>query len=628
VSVPYGMTGVPARVVELLGRGVLSALDVELARSLSELAGEAREEVMLALALASNAVQRGHVCLDLRRLRAAPLLDAEGVAIPDVTLPPHDQWIGTLRSCPELIGDGSAWTPLVLDEVNRLYLQRYHRYQQQLARRLRARATSLVEVSAPVLRDGLARLFVDDDGLSEQKLAAVVAVSQRLAIVSGGPGTGKTTTVLKILALLQEQALATRNQPLRLALLAPTGKAARRLQESIHARLADLAVQQSVREALEVTPSTIHRALGFQPRTPTRFRHDADNPLAADVVLVDEASMVDLALMAKLAAAVRTDAHLVLLGDKDQLASVQAGAILGDMWGDTGGRAYSRAFLDRMAELTGQDVPRVAGSRGPGIQDALVQLTKSYRYQATSGIAALARAINRGDGDAAMAVLEGEGAMPYGEAAMLELHEQRPVTGALAASVEAGFGPMLRCNDPRSRLELMSRFRILCAHRRGALGVETLNVLVEEHLERAGLLSADTPFYDGRPILVTRNDYQLELFNGDVGVMCKVGDSCRAFFFGERGTLRSIHPGRLPPHETVFAMTVHKSQGSEFDRVAVLLPERSSPILTRELVYTAVSRARRSVDIHGSEQVLRQAVARRIERASGLRDALWYDHEP
>jgi exodeoxyribonuclease V alpha subunit len=547
-------------------------------------------------------VQRGHVCLDLHALGRRPLLDDEEQPV-EFQLPALDGWLVALKqSALVCTPDAEQRSPLVLDEDGRLYLHRYADYQHRLAQRLTARVNRSFDVHEETLRSSMARLFPSgDDKLSatrdEQRLAAEVAVRRSLCVISGGPGTGKTTTVVKILAMVQQQALKLEGSPATIALLAPTGKAAARLAESINERVSSLDCAEAVKNAIPRSASTIHRELGFLPRTPTRFRHDALNPLTADVVLVDEASMVDLALMTKLVEAVPQEARLILLGDKDQLASVEAGAILGDI------------------------------SRGLSKRDCMVQLTKSYRYDESSGIGALARAINLGDADTALSVLRGDRGMPYGEVALAHLDDNRPLHGALGATVVEGFGAYLQSDDPAERLEQLSRFRVLCAHRRGGLGVETMNVLIEQRLREAGVIRGDGPYYDGRPIIITKNDYQLGLFNGDVGVVHRRREGRQrqaavVYFPTPEGGARAVHPGRLPPHETVFAMTVHKSQGSEFGRVALLLPKRVSPILTRELVYTGISRARERVDLYGHADVLRDAIGRTIERASGLAGAL------
>lgn len=571
--------------------GALSPLDARFAEAMVRLVDHPAKHlplVRLAAALASRAVERGHVCADLERLSREPLLDADGVVVnaePPFAL---GDALAALEASP-LVCDGSVDTPLVLRQT-RLYLHRYYMYERRLAEALRRRASS-IDVDEAVLAGGLARLFAEASA-EEQKQAARRAVESRLAVISGGPGTGKTTTVAKILALLVEQAEA-RGHRLRVQLVAPTGKAAQRLGESLDATVAKLDTSEAVRAAIPRRASTIHRALGYQPRTPTRFRFAHKNPMSVDVLLADEASMIDLALMTKLVEAVPRDARLILLGDKDQLASVDAGAVLSDIW------------------------------EAEALAPFVSKLTRTFRFAERSGIAALARAIVAGDADRALDVLRGEDEMPYGEVA---LHDGVTAIAAelpseLAFSIRHELGPLLRARAPEDRLERLHAFRILCAHRRGPAGVLALNVAVERFLRAEGLVRADGDFYDGRPVIVTANDHQLGLYNGDIGVVCHEGGARRVYFAAEGGP-RAIPLGRLPPHETVYAMTVHKSQGSEVGRVALMLPPAPSPLVTRELLYTAVTRARDHVDIFGTAEVLRHGMARRIERASGLTEAL------
>lgn len=576
-----------------VAEGALSPLDARFAEAMVRLVDHDETQltlVRLAAALASRAVQRGHVCADLERISQEALLDGDGTPVGDGR-PPFAlaAALAALAASP-LVSDGSTPTPLVLQR-GRLYLYRYYAYERRLAEALRRRAAFESAVDETVLEVGLARLFAEP-GAEEQRRAAKRAVQTRLSVISGGPGTGKTTTVAKILALLAEQAEA-RGDGIRVELVAPTGKAAQRLGESLDATIAKLATSDAVRASIPRRASTIHRALGYQPRTPTRFRYGRHNPMSVDVLLADEASMIDLALMTKLIEAVPSEARVILLGDKDQLASVEAGAVLADMW------------------------------EAEALAPCVSTLTKTFRFGERSGIAALARAILAGDSVGALDVLRGESEMPYGEVA---LHEG--ITSAtaelpqeLAFAVEHDLGPLLRARDPAERLEKLHAFRILCAHRRGPAGVFALNLAVERQLRATGLVRADGNFYDGRPVIVTANDHQLGLFNGDIGVVCHEGGARRVFFAAE-GRPRAVPLGRLPQHETVYAMTVHKSQGSEVKRVALVLPPEPSPILTRELLYTAVTRARDHVDVFGSPAVLSHAMGRRIERASGLTDAL------
>lgn len=613
-------------------RGVFSALDRHFALTLARLRPSS-DVAVLGAALASRAVQHGHVCADLRRLTTSALLDREEQPIVEPRLPELGEFRAALEAS-DFVGDGTRPTPLVLDAADRLYLYRYFRYERRLAAAIQSRASALEEVDVERLRAGVQRLFPRAQsslGERQQRLATLVALLGRFAVISGGPGTGKTHTVAKMLVLMLE--LFDGNKEIRVALLAPTGKAKQRLAESIEksarALIGDL--------PLPYEASTIHRVLGYQPRTPTRFRHDADNPLSYDVVIVDEASMVDLALMSKLVDAVPKHARLILLGDKDQLASVEAGAILGDIYADASG-PYSAELARRIGEITGERLPSAQKVRK--MRDRLVHLTESFRYPTNSGIAALARAVNAGDADLALATLRGRPIPPgrgqlsldfsgqraaaqSSDVALHEISDAAALARLIRPAVTIGFRALLDEMDVAKKLDRLGAFRVLCAHRRGDFGVDALNQLIEEALADAGLIRPDTDFYSGRPILVTQSDYQLELYNGDVGVLAESEGRLKAWFLGPKGELRRFSPARLPPHETVFAMTVHKSQGSEFERAFLILPPGPSPIVTRELVYTGLTRARQRIEIVATERVLSLAIAQRIERASGLSDALW-----
>lgn len=587
--------------------GVLSGLDVAVAESLGRLAGESRGEVLLATALASRAVRQGHVCLDLARTVAeGPPRDDTGEPAAGATLPALAPWAAALRDSP-LVAAATAdapLAPLVLDAAHRLYLRRYWLHQESLAAAICGRAAALADgVDEALLADGLTRLFgpADDGAPDQQRVAASTAVCRRFCVVSGGPGTGKTHTVVRILALAIEQALAAGTPPPRIALMAPTGKAAARLQEAVRAGTGSLDCAPEVRAGIPGEATTIHRALGVARRGATTFRRHRADPLRADLVVVDEASMVDLALMARLFDALPAAARVVLLGDQDQLASVEAGAVLGD--------------------ICNSGAPRRGAAAGaaPGMSEAIVQLDRSYRF--AGGIGALARAINAGAVDAVWTALDAGGDVGWYAAGS---------DGGLGADGEAlvrrGLEDFRRARTARERMQALERFRVLCAHRRGPGGVEAVNAQIEQLLADQGAIRLDGEWYIGRPILVTRNDYHLRLFNGDVGIIAAAEDDSsrrQAVFLAPDGGERRLSPARLPPHETVFAMSVHKSQGSEFDAVAVLLPPEPSPVVSRELLYTAVTRARRHATIIAPRAVVDHAVGHAIARASGLRDRLW-----
>jgi exodeoxyribonuclease V alpha subunit len=605
--------------------GHLTDLDVHLTGLMVRLAGTDDPAVVLAAALASHRTGEGHVCADLAAVAGGPLLDD----VPDAPLAPAlPEWLAALRRVPVVVGAPGDHTPLVLDAAGRLYLHRYWAYERLLADALLARAAVRPTVDVSRLSDAVAVVFPRESGgpvPDWQRVAAVTAALRGLCVISGGPGTGKTSTVVRLLGVLA----AVSDGPLAIRLAAPTGKAAGRLQEAVRDHLDDL--PPALRERLPAEASTLHRLLGARRRGPG-VRHDDRDPVPADVVVVDEASMVDLALMAKLVRALRPGARLVLLGDRDQLASVEAGAVLGDVCAGAG--SASAAFAAELAAVTGEALP--AGDPAPGspMRDTVVLLRHSWRFGAGSGIGRLAAAVNRGDGDGVLAEL----AAGHADVGWRTLDDQPGALAAALAEVAVpGFAPYCeRVHDGATDAEVfeaLGRFRVLCAHRHGLWGVERANRLVEGALADHGLVQLSGPWYTGRPVLVTRNDPALRVFNGDVGIVRpNVGPGVRRDGAGGRPSVvfarpasepLRVPPVRLPPHETVWATTVHKSQGSEFDRVVLVLPAEPSRVVTRALLYTAITRARSRVEVWGSEAVVRAAVATRVERSSGLRDALW-----
>jgi exodeoxyribonuclease V alpha subunit len=570
--------------------GVLAPADVHVARRLVELAGDVDEWVALAAALAVRGPRLGHVYVDISTIHRSATVDAEEpVDLTTLPWPDAEAWLERLSASGLVaVGEDGAAADLPLRLIGTsLYLDRYWREERRLAADLRAlRDRGVANVRDDALADGLARMFGDEPD-SRQSLAAETAVRRRFAVVAGGPGTGKTTTVARIVALLLEQARAAGSAEPLVALAAPTGKAAARLIESVHEEAAGLDVSDDARERLlGLDASTLHRLLGWRPGTHSRFRHDRTNRLPHDVVIVDETSMVSLSLMAKLVEAVRAEARLVLVGDPGQLTSIEAGAVLGDIVGP-------------------------AGEGAPGI----VVLDRVHRYG--GAIARVAEAIRRGDADAVIEALAGVTWIPVdaaeAEDALGPVHDAA-VTSARAVMEAASAGAGAEA------IEALGAFRILCAHRRGDHGVTAWTSRIEAWLatEFPGF-GAEGDWYVGRPLLVTENDYGLRLYNGDTGVVISSGPGHVSAAFERGGEVVEFSPTRLAAVDTVYAMTVHKSQGSQFDTAAVLLPDPTSPILTRELLYTAVTRARRELILVGTEEAIRAAVSRPIERASGLR---------
>lgn len=535
--------------------------------------------VSLAAAMLSRSIREGNICLPLGTAPPYP------VAASDFGLsewPAATEWRSALANS-MAVGGPDAQTPLVIDESDRLYLRRYWNYQQRLA--------------VALLKKAVGNQAAGRGKAGTQAGAIDAAVTNALTIISGGPGTGKTTTVLHILVrLLQEP----KNERLRVALAAPTGKAAARLEETVRTGLETVGCPDEVKARMPRSASTIHRLLGVKGNS-VYFRHDLQNPLPIDLLVIDEASMVALPLLCKLFDALPERCRIILLGDHDQLASVEPGAVL--------------------ADIVDAAVP--SGSR---LGNAVVTLEKNFRFSEQSGIHHLCGAVRQGDANQAIRILREQS---YADLVSCELHEPRELAAKLSRAVLDGFAAFAAEKEPAAALARLKIFRVLSALRRGPFGVKNLNRKIESVLQDAEMIPQRlTPSYAGKPILITQNDYQLQLYNGDVGVLlpdlaaAENPDQLWAWFIGKENTLRRFAPARLPEHETAYAMTVHKSQGSEFDRVLFILPERDAPVLTRELIYTGLTRARSQVEFWWNEAVFAKAVARRAERHSGLRDLL------
>ncbi len=608
----------PAWTAALMKNTIFSPLDVHFAGLMTRLSGTESEALFLAAALASHYQGLGHICLDLSGLAGKTLAEGE----PDSPVcPPLKRWSQELEK-QEVVGKPGEYKPLILNGP-RLYLYRYWDYEKKLVDFLKERITEeALPADEASLRVGLERLFPSSDpGETDwQKVAALASVWKRFCVISGGPGTGKTFTVAKILALLLQQQ---NPAPPRMALAAPTGKAAARLQEALIKARERLDCPDPVKAALPLEAFTLHRLLKPIPGSPY-FRYDSKTFLPFEVVVIDEASMVDLALLSKLVQALSPKSRLILLGDKDQLASVEAGAVLGDICGFKKNPGFSKDFQGVYQRITGERLEvGAAEASGTGMKDAVIPLKKSYRFSSSSGIGALSRAVNEGDGAGAYDLLR--------EANAADIRWQHlPRPEALEAAMKdlavSGFSGYFQPIPAGKMLDLFGRFRILCALREGPYGVLALNRLMEHLLRQAGLIRQAGRWYPGRPVMVIKNDYPLRLFNGDMGITLPDPDgnqALRVFFPSPDGGVRKFPPLRLPEHETVYAMTVHKSQGSEFDRVLLILPDRDAPVLTRELIYTGITRARMQVEIWGEERTFCRAVSRRIQRSSGLREALW-----
>lgn len=607
--------------------GVIRSVDYQLAAFLSEQQRLSEAQQLLST-LVSFELASGNVCLPLSKLKSPLGYWPEEIVELIVTI----DW-DSLVEDGSILGSGEGVTPLVLDK-ERVYLYRYWQYECQTAEALNARQ-GRVSVDEELLTRGLAQFFPHqpNEDIDWQQIAAAVAVQKRFSVISGGPGTGKTTTVIKLLALYIEQRKSM-GHSYTIQLAAPTGKAAARLAESISNAKQKLDIDECLKADIPTQASTLHRLLGVIPNS-IRFRHDVDNPLHLDLLVLDEASMVDLPMMARLLRALPDSARLILLGDRDQLASVEAGSVLGDICSWPGKLNYSQEQKRLLAALCGLSNDRLegegslAGSGAAGMEadgvnrfsDCLAMLHKSYRFHDNSGIGYLARAVNSGEKANVRDVLHAG----YQDINFQYLSQEsyEALITTVVDVYAALFKALFSGATPQQILERLTHYQLLCARREGDYGVSGLNERVYKGLATRGLIRDEGTWYPGRPIMITRNDPALSLFNGDIGLAAMDVTGRLKVWFELNGEMRSVLPSRLPEHETVFAMTVHKSQGSEFNRVGMVLPPMDSPLLSKELLYTAITRAKHLLDIVATEQVLLKASERRTERAGGLAQRLW-----
>lgn len=621
------LTQMQALLQRWVERRWLRALDAQLPQTLHQLSAEPNPLIWLLCALLCHQYGRGHSCILLSDL----VDDPDGL----LSLPPQNQFLQRFSDRPSailrglslqhyqqalaqsrwLVHDASSAAPLVLSD-NRLYLHRLYQAEQLVKQQLDSRAGAQLPL-APGVAEKLEQLFTPAPGagVDWQKLACAMALQRRFAIITGGPGTGKTTTVVKLLALLQ-YGTGLKQRVLNIKLAAPTGKAAVRLTESISGALSRLPAELTSAIPTEVT--TLHRLLGALPNRRS-FKHHAQNPLQLDVLVVDEASMIDLEMMAALLDALPAQAQLVLLGDKDQLSSVEAGSVLGDLCRGAERGAYQADTLKLLAPYSEVALAEYAGS-GSALNQATVMLRHSHRFDAKSGIGMLAAAVNRGDTTAPALFAQFDD---------ISLLPGQSVT-ALKPLVLAGFRQYLALLEQHetdadswahSILQRYSQFQLLCALRSGDWGVEGINTKVGQWLTDAGLVDARQLWYPGRPVMMQRNNYSLGLMNGDIGIALVAPHTgqLRVVFQLADGRIKWVLPSRLTEVETAFAITVHKSQGSEFDHCCLVLPPDNSPLLSRELLYTGITRAKQQFSLLcANPALLQQAIARRVARSSGL----------
>lgn len=613
----------------LLASKAFNSTDRHFADFMERLIDQKSPALVLASALVSRWLADGHSCLPLKDVadRHFPASEADGAG--QIKCPASDEWIKKLVAATEAVGEPGTSKPLILDDGH-LYLQRFWRYEIEIARNLIDLLNQPSnDINKEKLVGSLKRLFPKSKDSAEpnwQQVAVFAAACHRFSVVTGGPGTGKTYTIARLLAALLEQP---DGEKLNIRMVAPTGKAVGRLQESLGNSAAGLDVADAIKARLQDNKkftSTIHMLLGTIPNS-SGFRHHAGNLLPVDVLVVDEASMLSVSLMAHLLAALKPDARLILVGDKDQLPPVDPGSVFQDICNAAGINRYSKVFCDDYSNSCGSELPPAEGK----LLNMVVKLSTNHRSGNAGHLHQAGVLLNDGK---ASEFLELAGDAQRTNSTVVwqdfsstpsSLSPKDKLKEALKKYVNEYFVPVVKAKDAAEALKAFGKFRILCAVREGPFGCEAVNRLVEETLRDNRLLSAEDVRYgrySGKPLMVTANNYQLKLFNGDIGLLWKDEEGIMVRFPESPDSIRSIARERLPAHETVYAMTIHKSQGSEFQHVLVILPDRESPILTRQLLYTGITRAKESVTIFAPKAIITRAIDSQNQRASRLAERL------
>lgn len=595
----------------------IEAIDVERCRFFLQQEPKISDDVLKAVFLTGYRFRQGDVCVSLEEYAGQPLLD-EPESSSKLLAPGLAQWKVSLGKSP-LVGLPGQFTPLIIDTNDRVYFQKYWMQEETLAKSLLKRCEQKSNIDDDLLREGLNRLF----GLAAteepdwQKAATAVSVKNKLSVISGGPGTGKTTTVVRILALLIEQSLA-KQQSARIALAAPTGKAAARLKESIRLAKARINVDDEIRQLIPEEAKTLHQLLGAR-RHSSRFKYSEKNTLPFKTVVLDEASMADQTLMSSLIKALPDASRLILLGDKDQLASVEAGSVLGDICFKAANIVSTR--MNQWLRSINIALPEQSvTSKLFRMNDHVTLLTKNYRFAEKSGIGQLAKNINSGDGEGALQIIT-SGRFTDIDFTIVTKHAE--LLQKLEYITANHFIPFFQNLKQEAAFEQWQDFQLLAVHRRGPYGVQYLNRQIERILIQRGVIPNHQLWYAGRPVIINTNDYNLKLYNGDVGICLRNKKGELRVYFQQKDEIRAFAPARLSSHSSAYVLTVHKSQGDEFRNVGLILPSKESKVLSRELVYTAVTRARESVQIIGSEEVLKAAITKKMKRSSGLGGRLW-----
>jgi len=591
---------------DLREKEVISAVEVEFVRFLKEIHPSVQDEVLWAAAACIYAQKNGHVCLDFTKWDEGWLFD-DKKSNQKLTDSIKKAWLKALDKSP-LVSGGGELQPLIL-ESSRLYLHRFWSFEEELCHWLNQKSSGTNEVSET--EKGVMQSLLNPTGdlfeTNWQHVAVQLSFLKDLVVISGGPGTGKTFAVLNIIAA---HLLSKPEGEYRIALAAPTGKAARRLAESIESGRSNLPDHIQSKVEIPDTAQTVHKLLGSDFRGAS-FSFNKENPLTYDLVIVDEASMLDMNMWVRLIRAVGSNTKLIVLGDKDQLASVEAGSILGDICG--GENSFSDNIVKSVSQIQGTNIP--IAKEKPSINDCIVFLTKSYRFGENSGIQKFAAAVNESNPDLAIEILQ--------DSTLADLSWLEPTSENMESIVRdyaVNHHAEFKTKSQDERLKASNKKKILCALRRGPFGVEQINGKVESIIKRKQNVLAGRTWFEGRIVMATRNDALLQIRNGDIGIYTDEGNGVIQFEGEER---QSLSANRLKDYESAFAITIHKSQGSEFDEVAVILSNQVNTVLSKEILYTAVTRARKNTLIIVNEDVLRKTILRSVSRRSGLKQKIW-----
>jgi len=601
---------------------IFEDIDIEFAKFLHRISKIENPILGLTAALVSHSLRNNHICLRLEEYAEKNFPFEQDFTIDEINsqiiLPTLKNWLVELKKFKSVISFSDVTKPLIIDEKNRIYIQRYFKYEQDLVgfftQKIRSNLTKQNPESNISIPE-LSTYFSRNVEIDYQQVAVFASMINQFTVITGSPGTGKTSVVAAILAAFYSQ-----NPVGRVGICAPTGKAAARLKESLNREIDNLVVEENIKNKIQhIDPSTIHRLLKTKYNTPY-FHHNKENNLNIDLLILDEASMVSQPLMCKLFDALHDDTKVILLGDKDQLASVEEGSVFGDLCDSLHINEFSENFCSTITNHTIQKLTPF-----PNSMNVIIELDRSFRFDDKKGIGLAKDAINKGDYQKFLYTSKnGNDEIKIVSLPQKNLIKSKIINHINSLKIELdgiqySFDDYLKFNDITKKFHFMNNFRILCAKRNGIYGINNINRIIIEHF-----FDSQKTYSNGLPVMITANDNRLKLYNGDVGIVTVSGNSTKIYFpdLSETGKFRSFSPSQIPEHEPVFAMTIHKSQGSGLQKLLLILPDKATLLLTRELLYTGITRAERYCEIWSYDSIIKSTIEKVTKRDSGLRDKL------